>query len=116
MDTQWVSFVRDYCAKHTTRYQYCDDLQQFQALLGLQGECSLRGLTVDRQAIAVDTSRSLEAIVKEMLRAIAQEYNIVPRILHAQVTVVNDMNKYHMGRDADVWLREGDVNITLYCK
>jgi len=116
MDTQWVSYVREYCAKHTVLYQYCDDLQQFQALPGLQGECGLQGLASNRQASAVDISKSLEACLPAMLRAIAVQYNFVPRILHAQVTVVNDMNKYHMGRDADVCLREGDYNITLYCK
>jgi hypothetical protein len=114
---QWVSDVRNYCAKHSTLYQYCEDLEQFLAEPGEARSLRLKGLAFDQVGVSVvEISPAGGILIGSMLGQMRRDYHMTPRLLHGHMEAVDATNKYHLGRAGPTYLVEGTVNITLYCK
>ena len=114
---QWVSDVRNYCVKHSTLYQYCEDLEQFLAEPGEARAFRLNGLDYDQVGVSVaEISPAGQILIGSILDQLRRDCHMIPRLLHAHMEVVNATNKYHLGRAGPSYLGEGTVNITFYCK
>ena len=118
MESQWPQHVHDYCTKYNTTYQYCADFDQFQDMPGAGGVAWLKGIAhkQDPTLNVVELSQRMEKFIAHMLTFIRQEYNVMPRVLHAQVVVVDTINKHFGSKDAKCQLVEGTYNIALYYK